>query len=85
MNGYCGGIAPGRLPILIGDVDRCPVAMGHEDPSVMEAANFLAGPHSDGLLSKTDAATLPVRWRILQSLAASWRAEWLAMNEAANG
>ena len=85
MNGHCGGIAPGRLPILIGDVDRCPVAMGREDQGVMEAAQILAGPNTEGLLAKVEASALPYRWRILQALAASWRAEWLAMNEAGHG
>ncbi len=85
LNGNCGGFSPGRLPLLIGDTDRCPVAQGNEDPEVLRVATLLPGPYSDGALAKADALTLPTRWRRLLALTQSWRAEWTSMQEARHG
>jgi hypothetical protein len=88
LNGMCGGVAPGRLPILVGDaVDRCPTAMGMQDPEVLRAANALARAGIDpkgnpgvveGLLGDDVGLTLPPRWRAMWKLSRVWRAAFLA-------
>lgn len=76
MNGVCGGPAPSRLRLLISPgTDRCPVAQGMEDPDVLVAAQLVAGPETEGVLTGDAVSNLlvPPRWRALASMARGWR------------
>lgn len=77
LNGNCGGEAPGRLPLLLGDVSRCPTAMGLEDPEVLELAELVPGPFSNGLLDESSSLlAFPPRYRAALALARAWLVTW---------
>jgi len=63
LNGQCGDVAPGPLPVLVGPpVDRCPTAMMLGSPD-LELASLMPGLAGPGPLAAIghDAITLPPR------------------------
>lgn len=80
MNGNCGDVAPGPLPLLVGTaVDRCPVVLGHGEgaPAVAPLASALfRGEH------QADPPETPFV-RSLRRVVAEWRAEVDAQARAA--
>ena len=72
MNGNCGGIAPGPLPLYVGPpVDRCPVWLGQQEdaPAVESLAADLYRGHP---VAGADAPTPFMR--ALVRLVATWKA-----------
>lgn len=72
MNGNCGDIAPGPLPLLVGNaVDRCPVVLGHGDdaPAVAPLAGALFRDEH-----QADPPETPFM-RSLRRTVAEWRKE----------
>lgn len=77
MLGSCGGIAPGLLPLLVGEpVDRCPTALGLQDAEVLELAVLVPSPESEGLLGDEPLIHLPPKHREAMRLARAWLKAW---------
>ncbi len=77
LNGTCGGVAPQRLALLVGDgVDACPTAMGMERTEVIAAGALLPSATSLGVFGDDATVSLPPRWRWMVGLARGWAAEF---------
>ena len=68
MNGHCGGKAPGKLPLLVGDpVDVCPVVLGQEAAELAQlATDMINGIPVPGTPTPfvADLARLVEGWKI---------------------
>lgn len=77
LNGRCGGEAPGRLPLLVGEpVDVCPVALALAEPEAAQLAQALPSAWGSGDLAGGPRSAIPPRYRAALGLAERWLSEW---------